>query len=141
MAYSPTNSSPLAPAPQYPERISPVYEAKIAPNAPGGGGPLRFQEGLGTDSDVPREFTTGIMQGYMTAPGRTNRNAAVWIKRPEETLQERAHPGSSSWVMAPTFLGEFAYGAQSGNRGMPVYETVVRSGGYYTRMNPAYIDD
>jgi hypothetical protein len=49
-------SSPLAPQNPYPERVGNVFERKVAPDAPGGRGPMRFEEGLGTDTDLPTEF-------------------------------------------------------------------------------------
>jgi len=132
-------ASPLAPVLRYPERLSANYESKIGYNA-ARRGPLRFEEGLGTDTDVPNDFQLGIMQGYMTAPGRPNHNVNVYEKFPEETLRERAHVGSSSWVEAPTFLGEYAHGSYSPNAEVR-YEQVDRSGGRYQRFNPAIVDD
>ena len=133
-------SRDLAPAPQFPERISTVYEAKVAPSIPGNRGPLRFEEGIGTDTDVPNEFTKGAMQGYITAPGRPNHNANVFEKYPEETMQERAHVGSAAWVEAPTYLGEFAHGSMN-DYAQQTFEDVVRSGGHYGRLNPAVVTD
>lgn len=130
----------LAPNPMYPERVGVNYERKMAPNAPGGRGPLRFEEGVATDTDVPNEFVKGVMQGYMPAPGRPNHNANVYEKWPEETMKERAHMGSAAWVEAPTYLGEFAHGSFSDYAAV-TYEQVSRSGGYYRRLNPAEVDD
>jgi hypothetical protein len=127
----------LAPNPGYPERVSAVYETKMANNGIRRG-PLRFEEGVATDTDVPNEFQKGVMQGYITAPGRPNHNANVYEKPPEETMQERAHVGSAAWVEAPTFLGEFAHGTATPPR---TYEEVDRSGGRYERLNPAVVDD
>ena len=133
-------SNELAPAPQFPERLSATYEAKIAPSIPGNRGPLRFEEGIGTDTDVPNEFTKGVLQGYITADGRPNHNANVYEKWPEETMAERAHVGSASWVEAPTFLSEFAHGSFS-QAAEQHYEQVDRSGGRYERISPAVVTD
>lgn len=130
----------LAPDPQYPERVGAVYERKFAPGIPLNRGPLRFEEGVATDTDVPTEFQKGILQGYVTAPGRPNHNANVYEKYPEETLAERAHVGSAAWVEAPTFLGEFAHGSFNEYAALK-YEQVDRSGGRYERLNPAQVDD
>lgn len=130
--------SNLAPVPGYPERVGAVYERKIATPNPARRGPMRFEEGVATDTDVPNEFQKGVMQGYITAPGRPNHNANVYEKFPEETMAERAHVGSAAWVEAPTFLGEFAHGTGTPPR---VYEEVDRSGGRYERLNPAVVDD
>jgi hypothetical protein len=61
----------LAPNPGFPEKGATNYEAKYAENGVRRG-PLRFEEGIATDTDVPNEFTKGAMQGYITAPGRSN---------------------------------------------------------------------
>jgi hypothetical protein len=120
----------IAPSPRFPERVGTVYERKMAPNAPGGRGPLRFEEGLGTDTDIPSDFQVGMMQGYITPPGRPNHNANVYEKWPEETMQQRAHVGSAAWTEAPTFLAEFAGGSYT-DYAEPRYEEVIRSGGRY----------
>ena len=129
----------IAPTPGFPERAGAIYERKFANNV-GRRGPLRFEEGLATDTDIPNDFQLGAMQGYMTAPGRPNHNANVFEKSPEETMKERAHVGSASWVEAPTFLGEFASAAFNESAGI-VYERVDRSGGRYERGNPATVQD
>jgi hypothetical protein len=130
----------LAPNPGFPERISTTYEAKIAPSIPSNRGPLRFEEGIGTDTDVPNEFLKGALQGYTTAPGRPNHNANVYEKSPQETMSERAHVGSAAWVEAPTFLGEFAHGVHN-DFAAQVYEQVDRSGGRYERLNASRVAD
>jgi hypothetical protein len=129
----------LAPAPGYPEKTPTNYEVKVGDNY-ARRGPLRFEEGVATDTDVPNEFTKGVMQGYITAPGRPNHNANVYEKSPAETMAERAHMGSAAWVEAPTYLGEFAHGSFS-DASAPTYEEVVRSGGHYTRYNAATVED
>lgn len=133
-------ASPLAPTPAYGERTPNLYERKAAPNAPGGRGPLRFEEGVATDTDVPDDFTVGALQGYITAPGRFNRNLKVDTKYPQETVRQRAHVGSAAWVESPQFLGEFAGGAFSPNAELR-HEMAVRSGLSYRRDNPANVWD
>lgn len=129
----------LAPVPGYPERVGNTYETKVAYNTPRRG-PLRFEEGVATDTDIPNDFTTGVLQGYNTAPGRPNHNANVYEKPAEETMAQRAHMGSAAWVEGPTFLGEFAHGANADLAALR-YEQVTRSGGHYTRINPANVPD
>ena len=129
----------LAPNPGFPETSPTVYEEKFGVNAVRRG-PLRFEEGVATDTDVPNDFTTGAMSGYATAPGRLNHNAVVWVKPPQETMRARAHVGSAAWVEAPTFLNEFAHGSFS-DFGTVEYEQVVRSGGRYERVSPSVVDD
>jgi hypothetical protein len=129
----------LAPDPQFQERVGTVYERKFGDNG-ARRGPLRFEEGVATDTDVPNEFTKGVMQGYITAPGRPNHNANVYEKYPEETMAERAHVGSASWVEAPTYLNEFAHGSFSDYAAVS-YEQVDRNGGRYERLSPAVVED
>jgi hypothetical protein len=132
----------IAPGNSFPERVTNTYERKMAPDKSGQRGPLRFEEGLATDTDLPNEFVNGIMQGYIT--DGPNRNKNVYEKYPEETMRERAHVGSASWVEAPTYLSEFANGTQVPgkyeylmvNRGAP-----NPSGRRYERRNPAEVTD
>ncbi len=127
----------LAPDPQFPENTPTNYESKFGDNY-ARRGPLRFEEGVATDTDIPSNFTTGIAQGYITAPGRPNQNANVFIKTPQETLAERAHVGSAAWVEAPTVLSEFAQGSFSDASELN-YESVYGTGG--RRINPATVQD
>ena len=69
----------LAPAPMFPEKSPTAYEVNAVSGAPSGPGPLYFEEGLGTDTDIPSNFQYGAMQGYQTPPGRSNHNANVYI--------------------------------------------------------------
>lgn len=130
----------IAPNPQFPERAPQDYERKLAPSVPGNRGPLRFEEGIGTDTDVPSDFQVGVLQGYQSAPGRPNRNVNVFEKYPEETMRQRAHVGSAAWVEAPGFLQEFAGGSFTDYAEVTV-EQVNRSGGRYERANPAVVND
>ena len=134
------HGSPLAPVNPFPERTPTMYERKAGPNMPGGRGPMRFEEGVATDTDVPDDFTAGALQGMVTSPGRYNRNAKVDTKYPEETIAQRYHVGSASWVQAPEFLGEFAGGAFSPNAEQR-YQMDVRDGLSYRRDNPANVWD
>ena len=129
----------ISPASQFPERAPQVYERKGADNVTRRG-PLRFEEGIATDTDVPTDFQKGMMQGSATAPGRPNRNAPVWDKPAAETLSERAHVGSAAWVEAPTFLGEFAHGTMNDYSAAKI-ETVARSGGRSQRVSPTVVTD
>jgi hypothetical protein len=138
----PRGSSPLiAPNPGFPEKPTYQYERKMAPSVPGNRGPLRFEEGIATDTDVPNDFQRGMADGYITAPGRPNHNnVEVQWKHANETMAERAHVGSASWVEAPTYLSEFAHGSFSDYAEI-TYEEVIRSGGHYMRPNPAQVQD
>ena len=131
---------PIAPAPLFPENAPTVYDRAMAPAIPGKRGPLRFEEGIATDTDVPQNFQKGAMQGYMPAPGRSNHNANVFEKYPEETMAERAHVGSAAWVEAPAMLQEFASEAFA-DHGVVQYEEVFRNGGHQHRVNPAVVND
>lgn len=134
----------IAPAPNFPERPGTVFERKT--QDPRGSynaarrGPLRFEEGIGTDTDVPSDFQKGIMQGYATAPGRPNRNENVFEKPAAETMQERAHVGSAAWVDSQDLLGEFAQGSFA-DYSEYEYLQQQRDGGHYMRPNHAVVND
>lgn len=128
----------LAPTPQFPEYVGPVYERKLAPAAPGLRGPLRFEEGLATDTDIPNDFQRGMTEGGITAAGGSV-SPATTNKSAEEVYKERAHAGSAAWVDSPAYLGGFAQGAGEGNRIEYVQEN--RSGGRYETLNAAVVTD
>lgn len=132
----------LAPTPSFPERDRGAvnYESKGAGNS-ARRGPLRFEEGLATDTDVPNDFTLGVMQGYRTAPGSPNHNANVFIKTAEETMRERAHMGSASWVDSATMVGDFTHGMNVNGNASRRFEQVNRSGGRYERLHGAVVSD
>ena len=50
----------ISPAPRFPERAPQIYEMKESGNATRRG-PLRFEEGVATDTDVPEDFQVGMM--------------------------------------------------------------------------------
>jgi hypothetical protein len=112
----------------------------MAASLPGQRGPLRFEEGVATDTDVPDEFILGAQQGYTPAAGRPNRNAPVHTKTAQETMAERAHVGSAAWVEAPDYLSEFS-GSAFEDHGSNVYEEVMRNGARQQRPNPAQVQD
>jgi hypothetical protein len=131
----------IAPAPSFQERTGNVYERDFAQARPGQRGPLLFEEGIASDTDVPRDFNQGMADGYVPAPGRPNQNnPQVQWKSAEETLQERAHVGSAAWVEAPTYLGEFSHGSFN-DYAEVTYEEVIRPGTHQFRKSPAAIDD
>jgi hypothetical protein len=130
----------IAPAPQLPERPGTVYDRTMSPALPGQRGPLRFEEGIATDTDVPAEFTNGAMQGYIPAAGRMNHNRNVFEKPAEETMRERAHVGSAAWVEAPTVLNDFASEAFA-DHGENEFAEVFRDGGHQFRLNPSVVQD
>ena len=130
----------IAPDPKFPERPGTTYDRKVSPATAGQRGPLRFEEGIATDTDVPSEFSKGAMQGYIPAPGRPNRNVNVFEKSAEETMRERAHVGSAAWVEAPNTLNEFANGAFA-DHGDNRIEEVIRSGSRQARLNPSVVQD
>jgi hypothetical protein len=129
----------ISPVTNFPERQNNTYERKMADNVERRG-PLRFEEGVATDTDVPNDFQVGVQNGFAAAPGRPNRNAPVWQKPAAETLAERAHVGSAAWIEAPTFLGEFAHGSFTDYAEQKV-EVVSRSGGRTQRLNPTVVND
>ena len=130
----------IAPNPGSPERVGATYERKMSPATPGLRGPLRFEEGVATDTDVPNEFQTGINQGYDVAPSRPNHNLAVHTKSAEETMSERAHVGSAAWVEAPTYISEYETGNFS-DYAEASFEEVNRNVSRYQLSNPARVND
>jgi len=130
----------IAPDPKFPERPGNMYDRKVSPATPGQRGPLRFEEGIATDTDVPAEFSKGAMQGYIPAAGRPNRNQNVFEKLPEETMRERAHVGSAAWVEAPDHLKEFAAGGFA-DHGDNRIEEVFRNGAPQKAGNPSVVRD
>ena len=128
----------IAPNPGFPERQGNVFERTMGENDERRG-PLRFEEGIATDTDIPTDFQKGMGQGFAAAPGRPNRNAPVWQKPAAETLSERAHVGSAAWIEAPTFLGEFAHGSFGRNSEQQI-ETKM-SMGRAMRVNPTTVND
>jgi hypothetical protein len=128
--------SPLAPDPNFQESADRFYETKQAAN-PARRGPLRFQEGVASDRDIPSEFGTGVEQGYRTPPGRSNHNANVFTKPPEVTMRERAHVGSASWPEAPTYISAMAEGASEPELR---YSSVDRGQSPHIRRNYARVD-
>lgn len=120
----------VAPAPRFPEKFPTQYERKIAESPVGNEGPRRFEEGVGSDTDVPREFAVGVHQGTSGMP-ITHR------KTPAETMRERAHVGSASWIEAPSMLRDFAQGAAE-----PEVQTIQvnRGEGRKMRQNPTTVE-
>lgn len=129
----------FAPQNTAPEKGTNVFERKVAPSIPGNKGPLRFEEGVATDTDVPNDFGQGAYQDTASAPGRPNQNnREMFYKYPEQTMRERAHVGSASWIEAPEVLGDFVQGAGSGN-GQPTFEYAYNSGMPEKRPNPTRV--
>ncbi len=131
----------IAPVPMFPENMGNTYERKMGPSQPGNRGPLRFEEGIATDTDVPDDFQRGMMEAAMPAPGRMNHvNPNVLYKHADETMQERAHVGSAAWIDAPPLLSEFAHGSFNDYAAVR-YEHEYRSGGRQERMAPTVVTD
>lgn len=128
----------LAPVPNVPEVSPRTFETKMAPSRPGVRGPLRYEEGLATDRDVPRDFERGATEGFGTDPRQSDVDRETQFKHAAETMRERAHPGSAAWTDSPTFRREFASEANS-DWDEPSYKQVDRSGGRYERTNVAKI--
>lgn len=129
----------LAPNPQFPEHVGAVYERKMAPAMPGLRGPLRFEEGLATDTDVPNDFQRGMTEGGVGGAAPNTPNPESQYKHADEVYRERAHAGSAAWVDSPMYLGAFAGGAGEGN--VIEYVQENRSGGRYETLNAAVVTD
>lgn len=131
----------VSPSPMFPERGTNVFERSMAPSIPGNKGPLRFEEGVATDTDVPNDFAKGAYMDTAPSPMRMNHtNPEMFYKHPADTMRERAHVGSASWVEAPAVLSEFVEGAMAGD-GMPQWEYSYNDGGHMNRPNPTVVYD
>jgi hypothetical protein len=95
-------------------------------------GPLRFEEGIALDTDVPNDFRRGAYVD--TAHPRP---VTEW-KRSAETMRERAHMGSSTWIEAQEMLQEFVHGSQAFGTG---YGIERESEGRKARPNRAVVND
>jgi hypothetical protein len=104
-------------------------------------GPLRFEEGVASDTDVPNDFAIGAYADTSSAPGRANHNNPDMVFKPaEQTMAERAHVGSASWIEAPSVLGEFVQGVVAGD-GMPQFERSFNSGAHMNRPSAVRVND
>lgn len=131
----------IAPIPNFMERSPQAYDRTMAPSIPGNRGPLRHEEGIATDTDVPSDFVRGAYFDTGFAPGRVNHNTPdAQFKHADETMRERAHVGSAAWVEAPTVLGDFVQGASSGQT-MPQFEVVRNSGAITARRPQTLVTD
>lgn len=128
----------IAPNPLFPEKSPNFYERRLASGLPGERGPLRFEEGVATDTDIPSDFGVGVAQGQPN-PARPGHNAKVDTKYADETMQQRAHVGSASWIEAPTVLAEFADGSFAGY-GEPRYDRAFNDGTRAQRLNPTVVN-
>jgi hypothetical protein len=130
----------IAPQNPYPESMRNVFERTMAPSIPGNRGPLRFEEGVATDTDVPRDFGQGAYMDTAPSPMRQNHNnPEMFYKYAEQTMRERAHVGSAAWIEAPGVLSEFVQGSVAGD-GMPMFEMSYNSGMHMNRPNPTRVD-
>lgn len=131
----------VAPAPMFPERADQMFERTYALGIPGEKGPLNFQEGVATDTDVPMDFARGAYYDTAPLPGRMNRpNPEQVYKHADETMRERAHVGSASWIEAPSVLAEFVQGSVAGE-GPRRWEYEFNTGGIMRRPNPTVVYD
>lgn len=131
----------IGPVPMYPERSPNTFQRQMAPGIPGNRGPERFQEGIMTDTDVPADFGQGAYADPAPSGMRQNHNnPEMFYKYPEQTMRERAHMGSASWIEAPALLGDFVQGSMSGDA-MPQFEMVYNNGAHQARPNKTVVFD
>jgi hypothetical protein len=112
------------------------YEHAVAMNLTRRG-PLRFEEGVATDTDIPNDFGLGA---YGDTQGDGRGRPFTVVKDPMTTMRERAHVGSSTWIEAPTMLSDFVIGASVGQNG-PEFEMEIGSEQRLYRINPAMVQD
>jgi hypothetical protein len=121
----------IAPVPNLGPAPRPQYESDFAQNDRRRG-PLRFEEGVATDTDVPNEFRRGAY-GDCSNP----RPITCW-KTAAETQRERVHMGSSTWIEAPSMLSEFVQGAHMFGHG---FEREMGADRIQRRQNRAVVTD
>jgi hypothetical protein len=100
-------------------------------------GPLRFEEGVATDTDIPADFGQGA---YGDPGGDARGRPFTPSKDPATTMRERAHVGSATWIEAPTMLQDFVIGASIGQSN-PSFEMELGSERRIIRVNPANVQD
>lgn len=112
----------VAPAPRNPEkfRAGNVFERTTAPSITGNRGPLRFEEGTATETDVPSDFSRGAYADTQGTGRLGYQTVEMQYKRAADTMRERAHIGSASWIEAPQLLSDFVEGVHSGDQGTMV---------------------
>lgn len=98
-------------------------------------GPLRFEEGIATDTDIPVGFRGGAYADTAHARPVTE------IKGAAETMRERTHMGSSTWIDAEPLLREFSQGVGFMHSGPPQYEREMGSEQRFRRQNRAVVSD
>ena len=130
----------IAPVPMNPERADQAYQRTLGPSVPGTKGPLRFEEGVATDTDVPNDFARGAYFDPSSGPRPGYNNPEMLYKHAADTMRERAHVGSAAWIEAPSVLGEFVQGSRAGY-GDVHYERVFDPGTRIQRIHPAVIQD
>ena len=132
---------PRAPMNPYPEQSNTLFEYKYGPEITYNRGPQRFQEGVETDTDVPYDFQRGAYVDTQSGarPNIPQDGDIVLHKWPAETMKQRAHMGSASWIEAPEVLGDFVTGTQSGE-GPRRWEYAFNSGLHQNRPNAVRID-
>jgi hypothetical protein len=100
-------------------------------------GPLRFEEGVATDTDIPNDFGIGA---YGDTGGDGRGRSFTVVKDPATTMRERAHVGSSTWIEAPTMLNDFVIGASIGQTPAQ-FEVELGSERRLVRISPATVSD
>jgi hypothetical protein len=131
----------IAPVPGFGERSPNMFQRQMAAGIPGNRGPVRFYEGVMSDTDVPYDFGVGAYSDTAPSPIRQNHNnPEMFYKYPEDTMRERAHMGSASWIEAPALLGDFVQGSMSGDM-MPQFEMVYNNGMHQARPNKTVVFD
>lgn len=129
----------VAPQNPYPEQQQGVFERTMGPEYTGNKGPQRFQEGVESDTDVPNDFQRGAYVDPMpgTRPTVAVPDVESVYKRANETMKQRAHVGSASWIEAPEMLSDFVQGTRGGDHMQDgvQWERAFNTGGHMNRPN------
>lgn len=127
----------IAPSNIPPEKFRTSVFQTVTPSQPSPKkGPLRFEEGTENAPFIQSDFQRGrVADTQGLDANKSMQGVETVYKRAPDTLRERAHLGSASWVEAPAVLSEFKDGLDDGKDGTAVggWTRAFNSGVYQKR--------
>ena len=101
-------------------------------------GPLRFEEGVATDTDIPNDFGLGA---YGDTAGDARGRPFLNVKDPDETMRERAHVGSCFVDRGTDDALRLRHRRIGVGQNGPEFEMELGSERRLIRLNPAMVND